>query len=69
MRKRETNPLAIILLACIAVIGLIIASVIRSLPAVAESSWSGLVFWLIFIAIGGGGGFLVGKFLNKGGRR
>lgn len=69
MRKRETNPFAILLLLLVAVIGLVLAFIVKSMPAVAESSWSGLVFWLIFIAVAGGGGFLVGKFLNKGGRR
>lgn len=69
MRKKGTSPLAVILLAAIAIAGLVIASFVKSIPAVATSSWSGLVFWLIFIVIAGGGGFLVGRFLNKGGRR
>lgn len=69
MRKREINPLAIVLLIIIGITGLVIASVIRNMPAVAKSSWSGLIFWLIFILIAGVGGFLIGKFFNKGGRR
>lgn len=69
MRKRETNPFAILLLVLTAVIGLVAAFIVRSLPAVAASSWSGLIFWIVFIIISGGGGFLIGKFFGRGGRR
>lgn len=69
MRKKGTSPLAVLLLALAAVLGMIIAFIVKSIPAIALSRWSGLIFWLVFILIAGIGGFLIGKFINRGGRR
>ena len=69
MRKKGISPLAIILTIVVVFVALIIAVVVKTqVPAVVESSWNGLIFWIIFIGIAGPGCFIVGRFFNRGGR-
>ena len=66
MRKKGISPMAIVLLAVVLVVALLVATLVKI--EVADSNWSGLIFWLVFMGISGPGCFLIGRFANKGGR-
>lgn len=71
MRKKEVNPVAVVVLILVGIGALIISFLINNF-VIPDTKWSSLFFWLIFLAIAVPGAFFTGKFLGKrkrGGRR
>lgn len=62
--RRGTNPIAVILTVIVFIISIVIALLVRNALPEAVSNFKDLIFWGIVIAIGGFGGFLVGKKVN-----
>ena len=59
--RRGTNPIAVILLIVVGILGLIVGWIVKGMLPEAIASWGGLVFWLVFIAVAFLGGTIIGK--------
>lgn len=63
--RRGTNPLAVLLMVVVFVVAIVVAFIVRNVLPASVSHFKDLIFWGIVIAIGGIGGVLVGKNMNK----
>lgn len=67
MRKRGMNPIAMLFFVAIIILSLVIA-LLAKVYVFSESRWSLLFFVLIWAGLGSIGAWLIGRFINKGGR-
>lgn len=63
--RRGINPFAIIVLFVTTVIAFIMATTVKNVLPQQIEQWSGLIFWLVLIIVGGGSALIVGKFMNR----
>lgn len=62
--SKRTNPMSVILSLILIIVALVVAFVVKGVLPTSASNWSGLIFWLIVIVIGGGGTFACAYFMN-----
>ncbi|MDY5704417.1 MAG: hypothetical protein SPK77_05620 [Lachnospiraceae bacterium] len=63
--RRGTNPLAVLLMVVVFVAAIVVALIVRNNLPASVSQFKDLIFWGIVIVIGGVGGVLIGKNMNK----
>lgn len=63
--RRGTNPLAVLLMVVVFVVAIVAAFIVRNVLPTSVSQFKDLIFWGIVILIGGVGGVLIGKNMNK----
>lgn len=63
--RRGTNPLAVLLMVVIFVVAIVVALIVRNNLPASVAQFKDLIFWGIVIVIGGVGGVLIGKNMNK----
>ncbi|MDD6667753.1 MAG: hypothetical protein PUE58_07370 [Lachnospiraceae bacterium] len=63
--RRGTNPLAVLLMVVIFIVSIVVAFIVRNVLPDSVSNFKDLIFWGIVIVIGGVGGVLIGKNMNK----
>lgn len=67
MRKKGLNPKSLIALVIVAIGSLVIALLCK-MYLFEGMRLSMLLFWVVYLVLASVGAFLVGRFLNKGGR-
>ncbi len=63
--RRGINPIAIFVTIIVAIVALVLAFVIRNVFGQALGQMKDLVFWLVFVGVGGLGAVACGRFFNN----